>query len=372
MAGAPRVQRLRAAAEDLTWTVADVGHRAVTAAGAAAHVDAVRAVRPSNRRRTERARAAADEILAANAEALGGAPWAAGRLIPTDGDVAVLEAGPVGGGSQALIKVAATGAAGVGMAAQQRVLDALHADNRLGEMRRLVPGVLAGGSYRGLTYLIEARLPGERLDAVLPDQATRTCALQSALDALSALHAGTSIDGIADATVRAGLVGEPIAVLAGAVGPLPALDRVALRLTTAFDDVDVALGRTHGDYWHGNILCTPGGHVTGIVDWEYSRADDVTALDVMNFLVTLRMRERREEYGTVVVNMLTDESWSDGEEELLERSAGPRVDREVGVANVALATWLRHVTDMLERRPDFGTHRLWMRRNVHAVLGTVG
>lgn len=362
---------LRATAEDMTWTLAGAAHRAVTSAGAAARIDVLRAALPSRRRRSGRARAAADEILDFYATTRGQPPWTTGRLIPTDGDVAVFEAGPVGDGARALVKVAATPAAGDGMADQQRVLARLHTNLHLGDWRRLVPYVLAGGSYRGLAYLLEQRVPGTRLESALKDSATRSDALRSAIDALSGLHTATSVAGTADAPVRARLVGDPISILARAAGPIPAVDRLALRLTTAFDDVDLALGWTHGDYWLGNVLCAPGGAVTGIVDWEYSRTDDVTALDVVNFLLTLRMWDRRQELGAVVVQLLADERWSLEETELLERSVAPRVDREVGIANIVLATWLRHMTDMLERRPDFGTHPLWMRRNVQTVLAAV-
>ncbi len=372
MAATTRQRRLRAGAEELTWTVAGAAHRAVASAGAAAHVDVLRAALPSNRRRAGRARAAADEILDYFATTRGQDPWETGRLIPTDGDVAVFEAGPVGAGFRALIKVAGTAAAGDGMAVQQRVLARLHTNLRLGDWRRLVPLVLAGGSYRGLAYLLEERVPGSRLESALKKSATRAHALRSAVDALTGLHAATSVAATADGPVRSRLVGEPINTLARAAGPVPAVDQLALRLTTAFDGVDLALGWTHGDYWLGNVLSTPGGDVTGIVDWEYSRTDDVTSLDVVNFLLTLRMWDRRQELGAVVVGLLADERWTLEEAELLERSAAPRLDREVGVANIVLATWLRHLTDMLERRPDFGSHPLWMRRNVQTVLAAIG
>jgi hypothetical protein len=364
-------RRLRATGENLAWTIAGAAQDALAAAGAAVRVDAVRAALPGHRRKSERARAAADEILGSLRGRLGDVPWAAGRLIPTDGDVAVLEAGPVGGGSPAFIKVAATAAAGSGMADQQRVLEALWADERLGDWRRLVPVVIAGGTYRGLAYLVEERVLGERLDRVLAAPDTRLGALRSAMDVLAGLHAATSVRAVADSDVRAGLLGDPLDRLAEVVGSVPGLDRLALRLTTAFDDAALTLGRTHGDYWLGNILCAPGGHVTGVVDWEYSRTDDVTAIDVVNFLLTLRMWERHEEFGTVVVHVLGDERWTDEEEELLAHAVGPRLDHEVGIANVVLATWLRHVTDMLERRPTFGANPLWMRRNVRAVLAAI-
>ena len=49
----------------------------------------------------------------------------------------------------------------------------------------------------------------------------------------------------------------------------------------------VTLGWTHGDFYSGNVLAGPDGLVTGIVDWSQAREQDLLALDLVFWLLTV-------------------------------------------------------------------------------------
>src|SRR5207248_1380997 len=99
------------------------------------------------------------------------AAWVAGAMPPTVSDVTVLATGPRRRPPSAVLKLPRTDAATRSLRRQDSVLARLHADPRLGEWRRLLPVLLAGGELCVATVHGDFT-PGNILMA--PDGATVT------------------------------------------------------------------------------------------------------------------------------------------------------------------------------------------------------
>jgi aminoglycoside phosphotransferase (APT) family kinase protein len=365
------VSRVRDAATEAALGAAGAARHGLHRVGAGAVVQRAQALTPRSRRRTAQARTAADEILAHAGDAPGPPRWMTGTYVPTDGDVAVFATGPAGVPQLAFVKIASAESAARGLAAQRAVLTALHADERLAKWRALVPQVIAGGRYRGLAYLVEERVPGGRLEALLRERTLRESALRHAVAAIAPLHRLDAVRRVPDAALLVRLVDEPVALLTALTDDRPeaatTLRRVGDRLRSALGGVALDIGWVHGDYWPGNILTDPYGHITGIVDWEYARAGDIPAIDLMNLLITARMVIHHREFGAVMAGMLAGDAWSSMEQDALADVGAP-----IPAIDLAVLTWLRHVSDMITRRPAFSGHALWVRANVDAVVTALG
>jgi hypothetical protein len=228
----------------------------------------------------------------------------------------------------------------------------------------LVPCVLDVITRADRTVTIETARPGRRL--LDRHRAAARRGRHEMLEVLAAVHqleARTLRPGAAD---REAWVDRPLATVRGRAGD-PAADaslrRLCDELGTALDR-PLRVGRVHGDPWPGNVLTTPWGTVTGIVDWESSRAcapADVDLAQVVLFSSSAAI-------GPLVT-------------EVLERNAPPRATdtaarraftaapNDFGVRTAFLLGWLWHVADNIEKSPAY--HGEWFATNVTAVLRAV-
>ena len=338
----------------------------------------LRSLLPAKRRRAERAHAVAMAILADVRGKLEAGPWRLYEMMPTDGDVAVMGTGPTTHPSRALIKIAETPAAAEGLECQRKVLVALHAEERLGEWRRLIPRVIDAGESGGVAYLIEERLPGTSLEHALARPGLRDAALRAAVEAIGQLHRVTARETTASHEILERCVSDPLRVVGVAVRhfresgrALAALGCVSDRLREALEGQAITLSWVHGDYWPGNILAGPDGRLTAIVDWEYAHPDDLSLLDIVNFFITVRMSFRRQEFGHVVADLVANATWTEAEAQLVALAQNGQVSGTIGIEAMVLLCWLRHVASMITRRSAFAKHSLWMHANVHTVLDSL-
>jgi hypothetical protein len=328
----------------------------------------------SDRQRGARANALLSPILAGLPQRPGG--WQAHQTLDTFSDVVIVTAGAPHGPHDALIKIAETPAAADGLRWQRSMLAALRDDERLGEWRALVPGVISFGETAGAAYLVETRLAGTSLDRTV---ARRTgaahAALRHAADAICRLHAATVREATIDEELLDRWVNEPARLVAsitsrwapGSTGPAR-LVRLADELREALRNQRIALGWVHGDYAPGNVLAGPDGAVTGIIDWEFSHREDLPALDIVTLLLTSRMLERRQELGRVVNDLIARPFWTDGEAEIVAATCDPACVRAIDVRTFVLLYWLHHTANMIARQARAPDSRLWVHANVRAVL----
>jgi O-antigen/teichoic acid export membrane protein len=375
-------------ASRLFWPRAAPGHREggplqLAGRALAAERGPLRAVRRvarwwPDRRCARQAARLAPEILgripAARAPE-GAAGWSLQRCLHTVNDRTVAAVGPRGGSPRAVIKLATTPAAARGLRRERDVLTALHADERLGAWRRILPAPLADGEATGSVYTVESFCPGTAASAVATGLSDCARFEETAASAIAVLHAATAAPVIVDAGVLDRLVEEPILPLRR-LRPQPAwssaLDRLSGELNVTLAGRTLHMGWVHGDFVPSNILLAPDGPaVAGIVDWELAAAPDLPSVDIVTLLLTTRAQAQRRELGDVVRTLLTDTRWTDVEGGLLEKAQPGLADNEHEIRATVLLCWLRHVAANLTKSVRYRHHRLWIRNNVDVVLHTL-
>ena len=297
--------------------------------------------------------------------------WTLGDRLTTVADVAVVEVRD-GAGLAAVLKLARTAAGDASLDEQLGVLQRLAADPRLGPWRRLLPEVLAHGVTGGRRYSVERAVPGT-VGTSLPASVDPSEAARDAVRTVAALHRSTGIAAVASPELVDGWL-DPVLALVDEVPMLlgPArrhalADRLRERVRSGLVGRTVWVGRTHGDYFAGNVFFGPAADVRGVIDWGQSREDDLALLDLGTLLLTARAGTQGRGLGRVVVDLCRGAPLTDAEAALLElhRTACPA--DPVGVDVLALLTWLRHVENNLLKSPRYRSNPAW----VHATLETV-
>jgi aminoglycoside phosphotransferase (APT) family kinase protein len=316
---------------------------------------------PAHRRRTRRAA----ELLPALTAPTEARAWTVRRSLRTVSDMAVATIGPPGQPARALVKLATSPAAARSLARERRALSALYSDERLGAWRDLLPDIVAHGVSDGSPYLVERLLPGQT--------GTRDPAglVACAASAIVPLHRTTTVEvSVAPDRVRR-WVDAPLDTLArhGRSRPLAvALDRLGCELWAALLDRRLAVSWIHGDFVPGNILVAREPvHVTGIVDWELARRDDLPLVDIVTLLLAARMHASRRELGRVVCDWLAGAGWTADERRLIDAASSGLPGEAIDGRTLVLLCWLRHVSGNLAKASRYATGESWQRRNVRPV-----
>ena len=162
---------------------------------------------------------------------------------------------------------------------------------------------------------------------------------------------------------------EPVAEIARAVPETASLERMAAGLHDYLAGRLVTLGWTHGDFYSGNVLAGPDGLVTGIVDWSQAREQDLLALDLVFWLLTVPASGHGypRSFGARVAAGLR-QPWTTAESRLI----GTVIDGDpISQRALLLLAWLRHVAGNLEKSDRYADSVLWSRRNITPVLRAV-
>ena len=134
----------------------------------------------------------------------------------------------------------------------------------------------------------------------------------------------------------------------------------------------VWIGRTHGDFFAGNVFFGPDGDVRGIIDWGQSRDDDLALIDPGTLVLAGRAAAQGAELGRVVRDLCRGAPLPAGELALLELHRAACPADPVGVDVLALLTWLRRVENNLLKSPRYRSHPAWVHANLESVLRTAG
>ncbi len=203
----------------------------------------------------------------------------------------------------------------------------------------------------------------------------RDAALRGAAAAIQQLHRATAREATIGAALLDRWVSTPARVLAevastsrGRRASLSAFARLTDDLSMSLEGRPITLSWIHGDYGPGNILAGPDGHVSGIVDWDLARPDNLPSLDVVTLLLTTRMFQRRQELGRVVRDLVVTPRWTGGEAQLVAETADAETCAAIGTEKVVLLCWLHHVSGRFIRRTRYTPDGLWIHTNIHSVL----
>jgi aminoglycoside phosphotransferase (APT) family kinase protein len=342
---------------------------AVEAGGARQRLGWLRAT-PAHRRRTRRATGLMPPVL----RSLGGDArgWIVHRSLRTLSDMALLTVGPPGEAPRAIVKLATSEAAARSLLRERRTLRVLHADERLGAWRALLPEVLADGACGGMPYLVERLVPGRT-----GVEGARADIVTSAAAAIAPLHRATAVALVPDTDCLRRWVEGPLDTLArhgGGRGRLPpaALERLRGELRDALAGRRLAVGWIHGDYVPGNIVVDPAtARVTGIVDWELARPADLPLVDVATVLLAARMEAARHELGRVACDFLAGARWTAAEQRVVDAARAGLPGEPVDGRTVVLLCWLRHGSANLAKASRYATHERWRRANIVPVVSAV-
>lgn len=328
-----------------------------------------------------RRRAHADLVVPAvlervPADAVGSSPasWVALELLVGVTDKSVVLVGEAGAGPKAVVKLATSPSASRTLAREAAALRELAADTRLDELRSLLPVALASGEIGNEYYLVESVLHGVGTSRSPEHDAGPYGFLELLAQPIDALHRLTGVERTVDESQLAIWLDLPIEVLErhiAAHGPASwqatALANLEAELRRSLLGRAVTVGRTHGDYAPGNILLAHHGRaVAGILDWELSSSDGISALDHTHLALTSNALLRRREIGEVVTRAL-DERLEAPDRAFLD-GACSALCPGVPVRALVLLDWLRHATDVLVTSEQYADKRIWTALNVDPVL----
>lgn len=289
------------------------------------------------------------------------------RTARTDSDVVVVL---VGRGDPTLaVKVAWSDAADASLAAQRAAVYDLRRLPGLDGWTKLVPEEIAHGSIEGRSFLIERALSGVDGGSFVRSEAARRAAAAAAR-VMAPLYDATALSASVDAATMNHLVLdrlERVAAARGRGGREAAFDAIAAELEEGVRGRPAVFSWIHGDLWLGNVLLTPdASRVTGVVDWEASRASELPAVDLAHLVLATRSGAEGRELGVVTRRLLAgDDVLEPHERDLLAPYAGP--EDGIGERHLVLMAWLQHVAARLAQGTLHARGR-WMRRNIDPVL----
>jgi aminoglycoside phosphotransferase len=289
--------------------------------------------------------------------------WRCERLLRTVSDVRVYimraEHGETG-----VLKVASTRSSAPGLRREGSVLTQLGSDRQLGDWSAVVPALLAAGEAGASSYLLTSRLPGRDGRQLAPQDMARLTS--AAIQAIFPLYLRTRSTRVVDDALLNHLVDKPAELVKTALPSADVIDRLTQALRSGLAGRTVTLGMTHGDFTAGNVLADNDARVTGIVDWGDAREDDLPALDIAFWLLTVPGQGRIGGLGRWVAARLDREQcWTPAERRALATVAE---DELTDGNTLLLLAWLRHIASNLEKSDTYAESPLWSHRAILPVL----
>jgi hypothetical protein len=292
--------------------------------------------------------------------------------VPAAAGGAIVTLGRPGAPPCAILKITTTPEGRRALARETAVLTVLHADNRLGGWRELLPRPRAQGTLRGHCYRLDSALAGRAVmkspRAGLPEL------LSAAAETISVLHEKTATTIRGGPEVAERWVDAPLRELVRhARGPRVLSNRLALlrdELHGALSAGPLPAAWIHGDYWLGNLLFLGMHSPSGIVDWETAAPLELPLHDVLHLLFYTRRLHTGRDLGQLVSEELRGQEWSREERAVLNRHWAWPTDDSLSRRHLLLLYWLRHVGGRARQsrlRVSY-RYRLWERRNVLPVL----
>ncbi|MGZ4174214.1 MAG: phosphotransferase family protein, partial [Solirubrobacteraceae bacterium] len=281
-------------------------------------------------------RSLALEILARHGESLptGGHSAAVVRTELTSTGMAVVFLGPRGEPPRVVVKLPLTPGAVHGLERETTALGALHADQRLGTWRSLIPRTYAGGRIEGQIYRVDSFLQGRPITRSAMTAGEPGGAWRAGIETICLLHETTATRPPQDFDRGGVWVDAHLRELESRSAWRGATLRRAERLR---DELHAGLagwagraGAIHGDYWLGNLLFAGAGAgagagerdeaPAGIVDWDAWAPLELPLHDVLHLLLNTRGMRTRRELGEVLADQLRARKWSASERLVLERA----------------------------------------------------
>lgn len=328
-------------------------------------------------RHIAQAQASLPQVLARLASP-GARQWVVQSVVPTLSDLTVLMLGREGQPASAVLKIPQSPTGAETLRRQREVLAELHAEERLGTWRAVLPVITAHGEVAGHPYYVEQRLPGISLESLLADRTAGRGGLAAAAACLGEFHRRTALSVKATEAMLARWVDEPLVEL-NAVNAArynhrynQSIERLRSELRASLSGRILTVCWTHGDFTPGNILLKPDGStVTGIVDWALAAPGDLPQGDILMLLLAARMRSESRELGDVVRDLARTDAWAPHEVSILSASRAGLPGATLEPGALLRLCWLRHIAANLGKAARYAKSPWWVLKNVEAVLQTL-
>lgn len=192
-----------------------------------------------------------------------------------------------------------------GLECQQRNLDALC--KALPYLEPWLPRCRVAGHLQGVHYFVEPKLPGQTLGSQ-PQALSDPRQLLEIGALLENIHAGTGAQTVFDGEFFDTEVEAPLRRIAQALDDPKPLTPLARLLRSRLAGAPARCGMVHGDFSVSNLL-VDDGRISGLIDWEDSRAAGLPILDAINFLDSAQ--RRRDARATIddTTAMLAEQRW---------------------------------------------------------------
>ena len=293
------------------------------------------------------------------------------RLISAHNDMVIAElSGP---DRDVVVKVATSRRARAGLIDHVRSLHAVGTNRARDVLGPSIPVLIGEAASRRCRYAVETRCDGTANSPALLDEASRPTAMGAVAAYIVRFHSLTARQCVVDEAMVEAMVDRPLAIVAARCAPGSARTEAQIRslreeLGAALLGRRLVIARTHGDLTPGNVLLSADGSmVTGLVDWESSRADGIPDLDRAMFVLALRRERTGAEFGPMVLEAAANPLFFDPVEASFLEGPPNDADRLSNRHRVLLA-WLAHIESNLRKSGRYGSSRIWLRRNVLAVV----
>lgn len=228
------------------------------------------------------------------------------------------------------------------------------------------PKPLRAHPSRPLPFWFEAALDGtngsENLSAVSPREASSR--LAAVCDVLHDLHTATgrlvTLDD-RELDARLGPLFWALRLCLHDASLRRKADRLEVKMRSGLAGARVHAAMCHGDAKLGNVIFSPDGGVAGLIDWDMSRHDDFSMLDILQVITTTERDRRKMTLGDVVSAPLS------AEHRALVKTYRSRSGADAVEESLLLRLlWLDRIRLQVQEAdvlPD-----IWIRRNVEQVL----
>lgn len=216
-------------------------------------------------------------------------------------------------------------------------------------LRHLVPDIPVQGSFQGIEYFVETRLPGRRLDEHLAD-VSREAYLEQVVALLETINPGSAPTASArlEGDLLRSEVTEPLERIAQALDSPEAVAPLAGLLHRRLLGAPLAGGVVHGDFNVSNILVAEG-RVSGLLGWKFFRPVSLPILDFLSYLDSVQAHCFAEKSEVENIELLIKGAWPSQKEwnALQRRYSALRVDfgwhREL-----VYLSWVQRVSRQLD------------------------
>lgn len=295
------------------------------------------------------------------------AGWAVREVLSGGSESVVVGIGPEDGPG-ALLKASDTARSQEALRYQTAVLAELHSDPRLGRWAELIPTVLGEGDVGGSYCVMESRLGGEIGLTALRDPHRRRTFLSSGVATIGELHRRTGTVVVAGDDEVDRFVHDPMRIVRGIVPRTMHGDVGALAdaLAAGLRGRRVSVGWSHGDYNPVNVLTTPDGRISAVIDWCDAERAGLQVLDLVVFHHLSVAMGDEQELGPQLLRWLS----ADPPEHhvLLGRTQRMLGSDLLDTRVLLVLGWLQHVSKTARKSGQYSANPVWNRRNVRLVL----